>query len=60
LRSPRPSPPAPRAKLKRWAKDGQRPDGYEALRPLVEKIGDPFVVGRRAAAIPVALEHVRG
>lgn len=48
------------ARLRKWAKDGERPDDYAKLRDLAGAVGDPWATGRKLAAILAAAEAVRG
>jgi len=47
------------AKLRKWAKDGERPEDFATLRELAAAVGDPWATGRKLAGILVAVEAVR-
>jgi hypothetical protein len=47
------------AKIKKWAKDGERPEDFAKLRELAGQVGDPWATGRKLAGILAAVEAVR-
>lgn len=47
------------AKLRKWARDGERPDDYKELRPFAHQVDDPWAVSRRLAVILVGVEDYR-
>lgn len=47
------------AKLRKWAKDGERPEDFAKLRELAGQVGDPWATGRKLAGILAAVEAVR-
>jgi hypothetical protein len=49
----------PMSRLRKWAREGQRPEDYAKLRELAAKVGDPWATGRKLAGILVAVVEVR-